>query len=225
MDQLIENYPFLWRFVKKNKITGAYLEDGNINSVFTYEEVFDLNYVGNIFNLDGSLLELRTKRDGTIEKNVSLFWIDEKEANPPENESLDLELLEAIQHIKISFDLPTYFAFFRIEYLEVLSDIKNDRNKYIRICNTGSPLSPPTHCGMWLLTDMDTTANPMAKLNRLKVYNAITSNSKIFIFKSESKLPDGGLNYKVGVIEDEELKLIRKIDNPQDKKLSVSFTN
>ncbi|SQF93810.1 Uncharacterised protein [Paucimonas lemoignei] len=226
MDQLITEYPYLWRFVKKNKIVGAYLEAENSNCIFTYEEVFDLNYIGGIFNLDGSLLELRVKRDGSIEDHVSLFWINEKDPIPPETDSLATELLEAVEHIRESFDLPSYFALFRIEYLEVLSDIKNNRNGYIKICNTGNALTPPTHCAMWLLAGMDPSSNPMAKLNRLKVYNAITSNSKIYIFKSESKLPDGGLTYKHGVIEQEEFKLIRgSVNSPKSKQLTASYTD
>ena len=206
LDQAIIDYPYLWRFVKDQKISAKHLEENSEINIFSCTEIFDNDYVGQIIDLDDALLELRVVK-GKIEDHVSLIWVEEKKQNQHGHSNILLELLSAMNRINSLFSIKDIFSFFRIEYLEVLHDIKNKRNNLISFCNTHSALSPPTHCGMWLLGNMDSKTSD-GKLNRLKVYNAILSNSKVFIFKTSEVSNTGELNYKFGVIEDDTFSII-----------------
>lgn len=206
MDQAIVDYPYLWRFVKDEKISAEYLAEDSEKNIFSCMEVFDNDYVGQIINLDDALLELRIVR-GVVEDHVSMIWVEEKETNQHGHNNILLELLSAITRINSLFSIKDIFSFFRIEYLEVLHDIKNNRNNLINFRNTHSASSPPTHCGMWFLGNMDSSTSA-GKLNRLKIYNSILSNSKVFIFKSSIEDDENSLQYKFGVIENDEFSII-----------------
>ncbi|MBX8608206.1 hypothetical protein K5D65_13460 [Pseudomonas cichorii] len=222
MDQAIAQYPYLWRFVKDDKIDADYLEEDSESNIFQCEEVFDQDFVSEIIDLDQALLELRLFKDGTVEEHVSMLWVAAAKPTTEVKDPLILELMTSMSWIRQRFKrFKDFFAFFRVEYLEVLSDIQNHRNGYIRFCNTEPSCSPPTHCGMWLVKDMESTT-PIGKLNRLKIYNAILSNSKIFMFKSEAELSGGGNRYKFGMIEDSKFELKNaRIDSPKSSALEL----